>query len=93
MLDTVCFRPLIGVIISKRSSNPEICLILFVSVPLSGLLFLNNLEMSKNLVMDSFRPLIGVIISKLLSSHIHIETINVSVPLSGLLFLNHGNWN
>ena len=60
------FRPLIGVIISKRivlnEYRPQF---LIVSVPLSGLLFLNHIKHSVLIELYfCFRPLIGVIISK-----------------------------
>ena len=58
-----------------------------VSVPLSGLSFLNavNIEDCED-IMEGFRPLIGVIISKLDS--MEKRGAFVSVPLSGLSFLN-----
>ena len=63
-----------------------------VSVPLSGLLFLNYLLMLLWMTSYSFRPLIGVIISKLGKKNLYLsDELIVSVPLSGLLFLNRSN--
>jgi len=84
------FRPLIGVIISKRIHEFKKKDQEEVSVPLSGLLFLNlrrNSGFEDNVIVR-FRPLIGVIISKLSDSNKSVKCPNVSVPLSGLLFLN-----
>ena len=60
------FRPLIGVIISKLVCDKKIEVgdAERVSVPLSGLLFLNSLFFLLREWMKCFRPLIGVIISK-----------------------------
>ena len=64
-----------------------------VSVPLSGLLFLNLFFDGLGIITVGFRPLIGVIISKpnIESRILAIE--GVSVPLSGLLFLNDSRQN
>ena len=62
-----------------------------VSVPLSGLLFLNEYLKQQDIEQfKSFRPLIGVIISKRKRPGWRWNFICVSVPLSGLLFLNAG---
>ena len=60
-----------------------------VSVPLSGLSFLIDLDDEDTVALiNSFRPLIGVIISNRTNKVITDDCeITVSVPLSGLSFL------
>ena len=65
MISSDSFSPLIGVIISKPINEAHTQWKYAVSVPLSGLLFLNLLPFGVQLtVLISFSPLIGVIISK-----------------------------
>ena len=59
-----------------------------VSVPLSGLLFLNMKERIKALRREVSVPLSGLLFLNSYSCIDRIEVYDVSVPLSGLLFLN-----
>ena len=74
------FRPLIGVIISKRiMAAAGSILAVIVSVPLSGLSFLNNHHFFFHISTFRFRPLIGVIISKL-AIYIRVSSLDQAFP-------------
>ena len=87
------FRPLIGVILCKHYWKTCInrrcdC----VSVPLSGLSYVNIYGVFPAATSACFRPLIGVILCKRSKSYFCYRIYGrVSVPLSGLSYVNYYN--